>query len=139
MRMFVTALMFFSLLVFPARAADDKTVIQKTISDQIVAFLNDDAETAYSFAAPGIQDRFPDKDMFFAMVKKSYAPVYRPGNYAFGRYMAVEKDAMAFQEVLITGTDGKDWKAVYKLVRQPDTSWKIGGVGIFPNKDSQGI
>ena len=138
MRMIVTALMFVAVIALPARA-DDKTTIQKTISDQIIAFLNDDADTAYSFAAPGIQQKFPDKNAFFEMVRKSYAPVYRPGNYAFGRYLEMEKGVMAFQEVLITGTDGKDWKAVYKLVHQPDGSWKIGAVGMFENKDSQGI
>ena len=139
MRLFMTILTLAFLIAAPVRAEDDKALIQRTISDQIVAFLNDDAETAYSFAAPGIQNRFPDKELFFAMVKKSYAPVYRPGNYAFGRFMLVERDAMAFQEVLITGMDGQDWKAVYKLLRQPDQRWKIGGVGIFPNKDSKGI
>jgi hypothetical protein len=133
--LFVTVLLF-----APARTADDGRIeVQQTISKQIDAFLNDDADTAYSVAAPGIKNRYPDKDGFFAMVKKSYQPVYRVGNYAFGRYAEPDPGAMAFQEVYITSPDGKDWTAVYKLLHQPDGSWKIGGVGIFPNSESKGI
>jgi len=30
--------------------------------------------------------------------------------------------------VLISGPDGKDWTALYFLVKQPDGSYKINGV-----------
>ena len=142
MRAFSAAVVF-SLaslaLALPARAEDALQATQALIQQQIQAFLHDDANTAYSFAAPGIKAMFPDKDAFFAMVKKSYAPVYHPGNYAFGRNRSVDDGATIYQEVLITGSDGKDWSAIYQVTRQPDGSYKINGVQIVPNTASQGI
>jgi hypothetical protein len=142
MRAFSAAVVF-SLaslaLVLPARAEDALQTTKALIQQQIQAFLHDDANAAYSFAAPGIKAMFPDKDAFFAMVKKSYAPVYHPGNYAFGRNRAVDDGATIYQEVLITDSDGKDWSAIYQVTRQPDGSYKINGVQIVPNTASQGI
>ena len=122
-----------------ARAEDPIDTTRTMIEEQIKAFLNDDAETAYSFAAPGIKAIYPDKNLFFAMVKKSYEPVYHPGNYAFGRSKSVDDGAMIYQEVLISGRDGKDWTAIYQMARQPDGQYKINGVQIVPNTDSKGI
>ncbi len=57
------ALIFVSI---PARAEDPVETTRHIIEDQITAFLKDDAETAYSFAAPGIKAMYPDKGVFFA-------------------------------------------------------------------------
>ncbi|WP_455873118.1 DUF4864 domain-containing protein [Rhizobium yanglingense] len=130
------ALIFVSI---PARAEDPVETTRHIIEDQITAFLKDDAETAYSFAAPGIKAMYPDKGVFFAMVKKSYEPVYNPGNYAFGRSRSIDNGAMIYHEVLISGRDGKDWTAIYQMMRQPDGGYKINGVQIVPNTDSKGI
>ncbi len=73
------------------------------------------------------------------MVKKSYEPVYNPGNYAFGRSRSIDNGAMIYHEVLISGRDGKDWTAIYQMMRQPDGGYKINGVQIVPNTDSKGI
>lgn len=121
------------------RAEDPVEMSRHVIEQQITAFLKDDAETAYSFAAPGIKARYPDKDAFFAMVKRSYQPVYHPGNYAFGRSKSIADGAMILHEVAITGQDGKNWKAVYKMARQPDGSYKIEGVLILPDTVSKAI
>ncbi|WP_104664047.1 DUF4864 domain-containing protein [Ensifer adhaerens] len=99
------------------------------IQQQIAAFLHDDAEAAYSFASPAIRGKFPDKATFFDMVKRGYQPVYRPGNFAFGRSKVVGDQVL--QEVLISAPDGKDWTAVYELLKQPDGSYKINGVMIL--------
>ncbi|MGA1804294.1 DUF4864 domain-containing protein [Rhizobium sp. HT1-10] len=126
-------------MMLPASAEDARSAAQQVIEKQIQAFLHDDADAAYSFAAPGITAKFPDKSTFFAMVKKSYQPVYRPGNYAFGRSKSENDDALLYQEVLITGNDGQDWSAIYQIARQPDGSYKINGVQIVPNTTSKGI
>ena len=109
-----------------AFAAEPVDTAQSIIQRQIQAFLDDDAETAYSFASPQIRGKFPDKDIFFDMVKRGYTPVYRPENFAFGR-SKVDGGAVV-QEVLISGPDGKDWTALYFLTQQPDGSYKINGV-----------
>lgn len=123
----------------PALAGDEVQETREIIEKQIQAFLKDDAATAYSFAAPGIQERYPDKDKFFDMVKRSYKPVYHPGNYAFGRIKTIGDGAMILHEVIISGADGKDWKAVYQMLRQSDGSYRIGGVALVPETSSKGI
>jgi hypothetical protein len=123
----------------PARAQDPLDTTRSMIEAQIKAFLQDDPEAAYSYAAPGIKAVYPDKNVFFAMVKKSYEPVYHPGNYAFGRSRSIDNGAMIYHEVLISGRDGKDWTAIYQVIRQPDGSYKIGGVQILPDTESKGI
>ncbi|PKA39862.1 DUF4864 domain-containing protein [Rhizobium sullae] len=127
------------LFSLPARAEDPIDATRHIIEDQITAFLKDDAEAAYSFAAPGIKAMYPDKNTFFAMVKKSYEPVYHPGNYAFGRSRSIDDGTMIYHEVLISGRDGKDWTAIYQMMRQPDGGYKINGVQIVPNTESKGI
>ena len=62
------------------------------------------------------------------MVKRGYQPVYRPGNYAFGRSKSAADGGGIIQEVIIQAPDGEDWTALYSLERQPDGSWKINGV-----------
>lgn len=127
------------VLLAITRAEDPIDATRTMIEAQIKAFLNEDVDTAYSFAAPGIKAIYPDKNVFFAMVKKSYEPVYHPGNYAFGRSRSIDNGAMIYHEVLISGRDGKDWTAVYQVARQPDGSYKINGVQIVPNTESKGI
>ena len=142
MRCTLKFLTFFILLLVSmnnARASDPLKDAQTIIQSQIEAFLKSDADTAYSFASPAIQKKFPDKDIFFSMVQEQYGPVYHPGNYAFGRNKIIDDGALVFQEVLITGTDGKDWTAVYQLARQPDGSLRINGVSMMPNATSSGI
>ncbi|AYG66254.1 MULTISPECIES: DUF4864 domain-containing protein [unclassified Rhizobium] len=140
MRAFSIAAFLCCIAFAPAAHAEDPVqTAQSLIEQQIEAFLHDDAATAYSFAAPGIKALFPDKDGFFAMVKKSYQPVYHPGNYAFGKSRAIDNGAVVYQEVLITGTDDKDWTAIYQITRQPDGSYKINGVQILSTATSEGI
>ncbi|SCB40989.1 DUF4864 domain-containing protein [Rhizobium multihospitium] len=140
MRAFSIAAFLCCIAFAPAAYAEDPVqTAQSLIEQQIEAFLHDDAATAYSFAAPGIKALFPDKDSFFAMVKRSYQPVYHPGNYAFGKSRAIDNGAVVYQEVLITGTDDKDWTAIYQITRQPDGSYKINGVQILPKATSEGI
>ena len=46
-------------------------------------FCNDDIDTAYSFAAPGIKNMYPEPQRFIEMVKRNYQPVYRPRQLRF--------------------------------------------------------
>ncbi|MEP7452934.1 DUF4864 domain-containing protein [Phyllobacterium sp. SB3] len=126
---FIAAVLLSLGLVGSIYAQESPEVFQSIIKNQIAAFLNDDAKTAYSFASPSIQGKFPNQNLFFEMVKKAYQPVYRPGNFAFGRSKAAGDQII--QEVLITGPDGKDSTAIYLMQKQPDGSYKINGVQIL--------
>ena len=125
----------------PASAEESDLGVQAraVITQQITAFLNDDAKTAYSFASPEIKSVFPNAERFFDMVKRTYAPVFRPGNYAFGRNSLSKDGTVAFQEVLISAPDGKDWAVYYELKRQRDGNFAINGVRMKRETSSQGI
>ena len=110
-------------LAVPARA-DDVAAAQDVIRSQVGAFARDDAEAAYSHAAPAIREVFPP-DVFMAMVRGSYAPVYRHKSFEFGE-ARVEGGSIA-QRVRIVDAEGVPWEALYTLERQADGSLKITG------------
>jgi hypothetical protein len=130
-----TFLMFAVIALVHAEEPVDTA--QTIIKNQITAFLNNDAVTAYSFASPAIQEKFLNQNLFFEMVKRAYQPVFRPGNFAFGRSKVMGDQVI--QEVLITGPDGKDWTAIYQLVKQPDGTYKINGVQILQSAPGPAI
>jgi hypothetical protein len=137
----ITSILAASLLMVlasfaPARA-DDAASARDIIESQINAFLNDDMAAAYSFASPSIKQLYPDQSRFFDMVKRGYQPVYRPGNFAFGRSKAAADGTGIVQEVIIQGSGGEDWTALYSLERQPDGSFKINGVQMIKSAAPQ--
>jgi Domain of unknown function (DUF4864) len=119
----------------PAHAADDVAAAQKVIRAQVDAFGRDDAAAAYSHAAPAIREIFPQPDIFMAMVRGSYAPVYRHRSFEFGE--ARDADGRIAQRVQIVDDDGVAWVALYTLERQPDGSLKITGCSL--RKAGQGV
>jgi len=112
-------------LASPAFAADDVAIAQSIIRSQLDAFSHDDAVAAYSYAAPGIHDLFPQADIFLGMVQHSYAPVYRHKSFEFGDARA--SDGKVAQRVHIVDADGVPWEALYTLEQEPDGSLKISG------------
>lgn len=115
--------------VVRADEAADKADIQAVIGGQIEAFRADDGATAYSFAAPKLQQAFRNPDVFMSMVRSGYQPVYRPRSVIYGRFAAVAGGYA--QEVLVVGPDGETYTALYALERQPDGSWRIAGCQII--------
>src|SRR5258706_139131 len=113
------------LLASPAGAADNVATAQSVILSQVEALGRDDAEAAYSYAAPAIRDMFPQADIFMSMVRQSYAPVYRHRSFEFGE--ARVSDGQIAQRVHIIDADGVPWEALYTLEQEPDGSVKIIG------------
>lgn len=113
------------MLAVPVLAADDDQVAaaQAVITAQIEAMRVDDKAKAYSYASPDIQLKFPNPDIFMAMVKSGYAPVYRPRAYAFAQ--ASVEGGVVTQLVDISAADGSDWIAEYRLAPMADGSLKI--------------
>ena len=125
MRTLVLLVAFLIGLAIPACAADDVASAQSVIRSQVEAFGRDDAATAYSYAAPAIRDIFPQADTFMAMVRNSYAPVYRHKSFEFGE--ARVSDGKIEQQVHIIDADGIPWEALYTLELEPDGSVRISG------------
>ena len=129
MRAFLLLVAFLIALASPARAADDVAAAQGVIRSQEQAFARDDAAAAYAHAAPAIQEIFPQPDIFMAMVRGSYAPVYRHRSFEFGE--ARSADGRIAQRVHIVDGNGVAWEALYTLERQPDGSLKITGCSLL--------
>jgi hypothetical protein len=116
-------------LVTPTSAEEltraDQSAFQEVITDQIRAFNADDGLRAYSHAAPVIKQLFPTPDIFMAMVKQGYPPVYRQKSFNFGD--VTSDTGRPEQEVTIVDLNGQVWTAIYSFERQPNGSWKISG------------
>ena len=128
MRPLALLLAFLIGLAAPAHAADDVAAAQGVIRSQAEAFGRDDAAAAYSYAAPAIQNIFP-QDSFMAMVRGSYAPVYRHKSFEFGE--ARVADGRIAQRVHIVDASGEAWEALHTLEAQPDGSLKITGCSLL--------
>lgn len=126
----VLVLLIAALLAFAAPAsADDVAAAQNVIRAQEQAFGRDDAATAYSHAAPQIQQIFPQPDIFLQMVQQAYPPVYRHKSFEFGE--ARVSGGRIAQRVHIVDTNGEVWEALYTLEQQPDGSLKITGCSLL--------
>jgi hypothetical protein len=135
MRALVLLLAFLIGFASPACAADDVAAAQRVIRSQAEAFGRDDAEAAFSYAAPAIHDMFHRAEIFMMMVQQGYAPVYRHKSFEFGE--ARVADGQIAQRVHIIDADGVPWEALYTLEQQPDGSLKITGCSLL--KAGQGV
>ena len=55
----------------------------RSIEAQLAAFAADDADKAFSYAAPGIRALFITAERFLSMVREGYPVVYRPASVTF--------------------------------------------------------
>ena len=108
--------------------------IKETISRQIEAFKRDDAETAFSFASPSIQQQFGSPDVFMAMVARGYPQVYRPRSFRFAE--RATRGQLTLQRVIVVGPDGVAVAALYEMIKIDDR-WRINGCRIakLPGQD----
>jgi hypothetical protein len=129
--------LMFGLLAGPASAGDASAGEQEAralIQRQLDAFSRDDAAAAYALAAPGLKTIFTDPDVFMRMVRGNYAPVYRHRSVDFGE-TDMQGDNVS-QVLTIVDDDNVVWKALYKLVRQPDGAWLINGCVLIKSTDA---
>ena len=124
-----------ALLALPGRAAvsvEDSQALQGTVQAQLAAFAGDDAEGAFSYAAPNIRSLFQTPENFMSMVRQAYPVVYRPKDVQFLTPRSLE--AAVVQPVYMRDSDGKSWLAMYTLQRQADGRWLISGCVLAPNR-----
>ncbi len=120
------AMLVFSVaaLAVPLSARDAQTV-RTVIQAQLDAFAADDADKAFSYAAPNVRRSVASAEMFLAIVRGQYAMVYRPSSVAF---MQPERDGeLVVQPVQMSDAEGVAWLAVYTLQRQKNKQWRITG------------
>jgi len=106
--------------------------IESTIQDQIDAFLQDDFETAFSFASPNIKNMFRTPENFGRMVQQGYPMVWRPEDVTFGDLR--ELGGGMYQTVILTDSAGKLHYLAYRM-DMIEGDWRISGVQILEAPD----
>jgi hypothetical protein len=114
----------------PLNEAEADAVRQVVVA-QLNAFAQDDADSAFETATPGVREAIGSSGRFLAMVRGAYPMVYRPAAVAFLK--AEEDDGIVLQMVTITDDDDKAWIALFALERQPDATWRISGCAVAEN------
>ena len=119
-----------SLCALSALAAEplepsDRAAVRQVIEAQLAAFAADDAQQAFSYASPTIQETFITARNFLDMVRIAYPVVYRPASLSF-QVPYWENDEV-WQTVEMRDAQGADWTAIYTLLRQADGVWRING------------
>lgn len=117
-------------LAAPLTPADEKNV-RATVQGQLAAFAADDADKAFSYAAPNIREALGTAAGFMAMVRNAYPVVYRPATVAFLK--PESKDGQVIQRVQMLDASGDAWLAIYSLQRE-GTSWLITACVVVANK-----
>lgn len=133
--MWLTALLAQPLAIAAQTAApaDSEALrVRSVIEGQLEAFAADDAERAFSFAAPTIRQMFGTAERFMAMVQAGYPVVYRPASVVFLQPQA--SGGALLQAVRMTDAAGAVWLVLYQMQRQADGSWRIAGVELRPTR-----
>ena len=122
----------FSLRVGAVPLTDTEAdAVRQVVVAQLRAFAEDDADSAFETATPGVREAIGNPGRFLAMVRGAYPMVYRPAAVIF---LKPEEDAgVVLQMVRITDGDDKSWIALFALERQPDASWRISGCVVAEN------
>jgi ketosteroid isomerase-like protein len=123
--LFIAALAACTFMMSLARADSAEAAVRAIVEAQVAALAAGDAEEAFSYATPDIQKRFGSAENFLAMVRLSYSALIKAEVFeveaveAQGQHGAVRAH--------VVGKDGKAFKAIYPLLRQPDGTWRIDG------------
>jgi hypothetical protein len=108
----------------------DRSQIRSVIAAQLQAFQEDDAETAFEFASPGIQDMFRTPMNFLQMVRQSYQAVYRPRSVIFEDLVLLQD--LPTQPVLLLSAEGVPVRALYLMENKTSGDWRITGCYLIP-------
>ncbi|BAZ42954.1 hypothetical protein NIES4101_89240 [Calothrix sp. NIES-4101] len=108
----------------------DRAAIRLIIEQQLQAFQEDNADAAFVCASPQIQEKFPTAEIFILMVKRAYAPIYRPRSVLFEDITTIQGNIT--QLVLLLGQDGIPVRALYLMEKETNSSWKINGCFLVP-------
>ena len=120
-----TIMLAMSLLSAASAQLNETTAeaVKNTVQAQLNAFANDDADLAFSYAAPSILAIFETPQNFMAMVQHAYPVVYRPAKLLF--LAAAGTSSAVVLPVKMWDKEGQSWMATYKLELQADGRWLI--------------
>lgn len=128
MKRFIQAAALVTFVALPIQAGaqeGDEGAIQGVISDQFAAFLDEDVDTAWTYASPTIQMLFRTPENFGAMVRNGYPMVWAPSETQFLELR--DEDGVLWQRVQVRDAAGQYHLLDYKMVETPN-GWLIDAV-----------
>jgi Domain of unknown function (DUF4864) len=99
--------------------------VRVVIQAQLDAFADDDADTAFALATPGIRATLGKSERLLQLVRDAYPMVYRASSVAY--FKGEESEGTVLQLVRITDPNAKTWLAIFSLEKQPDATYRISG------------
>ena len=125
----ITILSFSGLAKSETSFEKEFSETQSVIESQIQAFLDENAELAYSYAAPMIKMKFTNPVEFMSMVKNYYEPVYNPKQFYF--LDAKYYEGAIYHQLQVISQKNESFLATYSLI-QDEGRWKISGCAVYP-------
>lgn len=118
-----TAMMMthFSRERMPAPAARE---LYSLVNRQLLALRCEDFESAYRYAASGVQQKFSSKQ-FELMIRRDFSPMTEAQRVEFGGVESA--GATALVQVFLTAPDGAMRGFLYSFTAEAD-GWRIDGV-----------
>ncbi len=109
---------------FNIRASDRKRIAEAVI-EQLKAFENNDAETAYNLAAPLARSEYGSADNFLNNLGDIYSLITTSTIERLDGLDTGSGDPR--QRMLLTSPSGRLWMAYFTMQKQSDGAWKILG------------
>lgn len=119
-------------IVLAFGAAAEPADVQATIDRQLSAFLEDDFETAFTFASPALRRYFRTPENFRSMVTQGYPMVWRPGSVEYLDHRS--EGGVVWQNVQITDQKGVTHLLEYRMIPM-EGGWRISGVRVLETSD----
>lgn len=101
---------------------------QASVTGQIEALHQGEAETALGLAGSTFREIYKDPAQFLNDIKRSgYGPIVEARSHSFGKYQKTES-GLVLQVVTLIGPDQSLYEAVYEMIEEPDLGWRVRGV-----------
>ncbi|MEO8565751.1 MAG: DUF4864 domain-containing protein [Betaproteobacteria bacterium] len=114
-----------------APTAAEWQAIRDVVAAQRAAIIAGDADKAFGYASPGIQQQFGDAASFLAMVDAAYSAL------ASARYVEFLEgaviDGIVVQPLRLIDADNTVRVALYTMEKQVDGEWRISSCRIAPS------
>jgi hypothetical protein len=128
MRAILALVLIAMALVAPAMAQSEEAPWQAVVTGQIEAFRTGDGVAALNYAGAGFKAQFEDPNDFIkAITAAGYGPIVASRSHSFGDYNKVS-DSEVLQVVKFVGPDQGLYEALYQMVDEPGTGWRVQGV-----------
>lgn len=122
------ALVAFSFLSSLSTHGEEPMPWQETVTAQIVALQDGEAEAALALAGESFRAGYADPERFLADIERAgYGPIIAARTYSFGTFRETE-NGLVLQIVNLTGGDQSLYEAVYEMVDEPGQGWRVRGV-----------